>query len=801
MSDLQLHFEQPDYQVPRAFFAYPSALFAGSEAIREAVEQINKSHLVSIQTWEDLQVTGKNIIQEICRAIDSAQIFCADLTSLNPNVMFELGYAVGRNKRIWLIFDSSFVNFREQFEQFRLLTTTGYARYTNSDNIVAAFHKDKPYSNEETLFGQIIEPILSGVDEQLVLHLKARHDTNASIRISKDLLSSGIPIIVDDPKETSVQPIAWYGQKIYSSIGVVGHLQNPAREGTQLVNSKYAFVCGLGCGMGRPVLMLAEAEYVTPIDYRDLLYNYKSAIEASKYLKQWLAPIEKDYREKALQKDAHAGALRLRVDLRDFYVQIGEFLAENEPSTLENYYIETTPYREALAGSRQLFVGRKGTGKTANMLALASEIQTDRDNVVVILQPVGYEIESLVRLFKSYRERDTKGYVIESLWKFLLLTEIANATYSYIDQQPAWVQRGESEKTLMDLLDGNDGTLKGDFSVRLERSVAALLETGHSESVEQQRKGISEALHDGALGTLRAALGEVLSHKNRVAILVDNLDKAWIRNSDIEQMSEFLLGLFTAGGQLLTDFRRKDSRRKAVNCTAAIFLRADIFSKVLERAREPDKIVVTRLIWDDPEILSSIVERRFIAAHPKANSGAELWSRYFPDPVKGKSAKDYILSRILPRPRDVVYLVKTAISNAVNRSHQHVKPIDVTDAEYIYSRYAMESILVENSITIPQLEVVLYEFAGSPAVVTYAQLTSILEKSRIPQEKYEAVIQHLVWLSFLGLEIGRDEFVFSDDLKEYRKNFVLAQRIAGSPEQGRFRVHPAFCAFLEISEA
>jgi hypothetical protein len=259
--------------------------------------------------------------------------------------------------------------------------------------------------------------------------------------------------------------------------------------------------------------------------------------------------------------------------------------------------------------------------------------------------------------------------------------------------------------------------------------------------------------------------------------------------------------LFTAGGQLLTDFRRKDSRRKAVNCTAAIFLRADIFSRVLEIAREPDKIVVTRLTWDDPETLSSIVERRFVAAHPKANSGAELWSRYFPESVKGKPARDYILSRILPRPRDVVYLVKAAISNAVNRGHQHVRPADVTDAEYIYSRYAMESILVENSITVPQLELVLYEFAGSPSVVTQSQLVSLLGKSRIPSEKHEAVIQHLVWLSFLGLEIGRGEFVFSDDLKEYKKNFVLAERLAGSPDVRRFRVHPAFCAFLEISEA
>lgn len=744
----------------------------------------------------------KTIINEICLAIDSAQIFCADLTTLNPNVMFELGYAIGRNKRIWLIFDTSFTQQRADFDQLRLLTTTGYARYRSSDDIISAFHREEPYLDiEKTLFREVIEPVLSPVDEQLLLQLKARHDTNASIRISKDLLASGIPIITDDPKETAIQPISWYGQKIYSSIGVVAHLQNPAREGAKLVNSKYAFVCGLAHGMARPVLILAEAEYVTPIDFRELLFNYKSTNEAAKYLAQWVSPIEKDYREKTVQKDPRAGTLRLRVDLRDFYVQIGEFLAENEPNTLQNYYIDTTAYNEALAGSRQIFVGRKGTGKTANMLALSSHLQRDKDNIVVPLQPLGYEIESLLRLFRSYRERDTKGYVIESLWKFLLLTEIANSTYTYIEERPAWIERTATERELIDLLDANDGVLKGDFSVRLERSVAALLEAKPSDSVEQWRRGISESLHEGAIKTLRSALGEILSSKNRVALLVDNLDKAWIKNTDVNEMSEFLLGLFSAGSQLLTDFRRSDSRRRAVNCTAAIFLRADIFNKVLELAREPDKIVVTRLVWDDPEMLSGVVERRFLAAHPKANSGSELWSKYFPETVMSRPSKEYILSRILPRPRDIVYLVKAAISNAVNRGHSHVEQKDITNAEYIYSKYAMDSILVENSITVPQLESVLYEFAGRSSIVAEDELATILSAARIEGDKQAAVTEHLIWLSFLGLEIKKDEFVFSDDPGEYRKNYVLAQRITENSGKKRFRVHPAFRAYLEIQDS
>jgi hypothetical protein len=799
--DSQMALGVTEHKPPRAYFAYPSQPSAQSEAIKTAATEINKTYVASVRTWEEMSVTGKNIMREICREIDGALIFCADLTGLNPNVLFELGYAIARDRRIWLIFDTSFTELRKQFDQLQLLTTTGYAQYANSEDIVRAFLKDAPYGNlENTIFRQSIQPTLSSVEGEILLYLKSRHDTNASIRISKCLNDSDAPLIMDDPKESGVQPLSWYGQKTCSSVGVIAHFLSPAREGSQITNAKYAFVSGLAHGFGKPLLMIAEADYISPLDYRDLLFNYKTAHEAVQYVQHWLAPIERAYRERVVKRDQYTGALRLKIELRDFYVQIGEYIAENETNALEHYYIETTAYREALAGTRRVFVGRKGTGKTANLVALASELGKGRNNVVCELQPVGYEIESLVKLFNLYREQDTKGYVIESLWKFLLLTELANAAAAHIEAQPLWVEREREETRLLELLEQEAAILRGDFSVRLERCVSALLRTDQTTSVEQQRKGISEALHETAVKTLRAALGDALSKKDRVAILIDNLDKAWIKQADISQLSEFLLGLFSAGNQLLNDFSRKDSRRKAVNCTAAIFLRSDIFNYIIERAREPDKIAVTRLAWDDPEMLMQVAERRFLAAHPEAGNGGELWSRYFSPTVKGIAARKYIASRILPRPRDIVYMVKSAISVAVNRGHDLIEEADVLGAEYEYSRYAMDSIMVENSVTLPQLEIVLYEFAGSPVIVTEQEVKVILSKASIPADNHTSVIEHLIGLSFLGMEVDRDQFVFSDEPREFKKNSVLANKLAEDQLVRRYQIHPAFRAYLEIRE-
>ena len=96
----QLLIQDGAYAVPRAFFAYPPQPYAQAETVKEAAAKINGTRVVSLRTWEDMSVAGKNVMAEICREINEAEIFCADITGLNPNVMFELGYAIARDKRI-----------------------------------------------------------------------------------------------------------------------------------------------------------------------------------------------------------------------------------------------------------------------------------------------------------------------------------------------------------------------------------------------------------------------------------------------------------------------------------------------------------------------------------------------------------------------------------------------------------------------------------------------------------------------------------------------------------------------------
>ncbi len=277
--------------IPKAFFAYPSSIPTLKEAIHEAVPELNEEGQVKIRTWEQCNIGGKFVIDTICNAIDESELFLADLTGLNANVMFELGYAIAGGKRIWLILDDTYTKEKYMFEQLKILTTVGYVSCCNSQNIVSGFYKDKPFADiENTIFRAPTEPNLKPGD---IFFLKSQHENQASLNMS-NLLQERFPkkITVDSLNKPAVQSLADYGNLAFSCSGLVCHFTNPAREDAFLQTARHALICGMAHGFEKPLLMLAEGEFSSPIDYRDFLKHYNTAPQALGYLKEWLPRVE-----------------------------------------------------------------------------------------------------------------------------------------------------------------------------------------------------------------------------------------------------------------------------------------------------------------------------------------------------------------------------------------------------------------------------------------------------------------------------------------------------------------------------
>ena len=781
----------------KAFFAYPSSRPTLKESIQEAVHELNAAGQVNIRTWEKCNTSGKFIIDTICQAIDEAELFFADLTGFNANVMFELGYAIARKKRIWLIFDTTYKEGKNMFSQLKVLTTVGHVPCCNSRDIVSGFYQNNPVEDiENTIFHTAIESSLKPGGYHSILYLKSQHENQAAMRMS-NLLQKRLPkkIIVDDPRESTVQSLTWYASRVFGCHGLVCHFTDPEREGAYLQTARHALVCGMAHGSGIPLLMLAEGEFLAPIDYRDYLKHYDTALDALSYLEEWLPPVEQDLKANEEATRAPRSTVKLERDLKN--LRFGEYIAENEVESLVGeYFIQTAAYDHAVKGNQTLFVGRKGSGKTANLMKLEDELSRNQQNLVCVIKPQSYQMQGIVDRLKQYQHRDVKGNAIASLWKFLLFTEIANTAFDNLKNSLSG-PIDDVEESFFEFVEKNEEIICKDFSTRLETCVQAMGESNDADS----SLSVSETLHSGILRQLRLELGKFLSKKQRVAILVDNLDQAWERQNDIKALSEILWGLLEVAKQLPVELQKQDSRKQSIQLSLAIFLRSDIFYRIREVAHEPDKMPYSLLSWDDAELLCRVIEERFSSSFAPPLNSDVLWQEYFCPTVNGVPTREYITEAILKRPRDIIFLVNEAVTTAINRKHTQIEENDILDAEKQYSQYVFESVKIENTLPDINLEDVIFEFVEMPTILPKSEVSGTLQSAGISEEMIERAIDVLHDLTFLGLEVEKDRFVFSDAPEASRKNKTLARRFARkNGQEGRFQIHKAFRAFLETEE-
>jgi hypothetical protein len=709
--------------------------------------------------------------------------------------MFELGYAIGRNKHVWLVQDRTLTTSLEGFKKLRVLSTIGYCEYEGVHEIVAAYLRERPHERTD---GTLLEGLLPSIAAATpsLLYLKSMHDTTPSIRISERVGEAPLAVIVDDPRESPYQTLAWYAENSYRSEAVICHFTDPQRKDADLRNARCALVAGMAAGMGKNVLMLCEGDFLAPLDYRDLLYQYSTARAAERHLDSWLAPREEQWRERSHEIAQHQSHLQLQAELKG--LKLGDHLAENEAEALvDGYFTDTNAYRQAREGVQTVFVGRKGAGKSANFLQLSADLRADRRNVVAIVKPVAYDLHGLIALLGRFREKAAKGFALESIWKFLLYSEIGHAIANGLREldQAAHL---DSEVRFLKFYENNCGILEGDFSLRLERCVTGL-EFHNAESqgkLEEQQRSISELLHMDVLPELRDLLVDAMLSRSRerVAILVDNLDKSWDLDSDLTLTSEFLLGLLTATNRVRTEISRKSD--SAIRFTAAVFLRTDIFDRVKAAAREPDKLGITRMTWDEPALLN-LIQTRYLSSHPNSVP-TDLWSRFFCDRVDGLSTQEFLVNSVLPRPRDLIYLVNAAIAAAVNRGHGKVEPEDIKSGLAEYSEFVFESFLIENPLSELPLENILFEFIGCPKFMRYEFVEGILAKAGVKPKRVPEVIDFLRRYSFLGIEARPGDFRYADRPSDVLRLERLAR--ATSPDGSvRYTIHPAFVSFLGVT--
>src|SRR5258708_16202820 len=132
---------------PVVFVAYSSQPPQVGTPIDAAVSLCNRSDLPFLaESWRQIDIPGRFIIEGILDNIQKAHFVVADITRLNFNVTFEVGYALGRGKRVVLVLDRAAEPETKDVMQLGIFDTLGYSQYSNAQelfsimkNVVATF--------------------------------------------------------------------------------------------------------------------------------------------------------------------------------------------------------------------------------------------------------------------------------------------------------------------------------------------------------------------------------------------------------------------------------------------------------------------------------------------------------------------------------------------------------------------------------------------------------------------------------------------------------------------------------------
>ena len=693
------------------FFAYASEPQRRADAIRGAIERIQDGSALGckIMDWIDLPIEGKVIFCVICEAIRNARCVATDITGLNFNVLFELGFAIGAGKAIWPLVEGSADN--RQYKTFDTLTTVGHSRYTNSKSIANKLSKKKPWTRRAHLPTPSLMASKPTRTARQILYLRGPSEDEASLRVEEMLENSGLNVITDDPSEVAFQPISWYLARLETCFAVLIELGGQTGHLESLHIAKCALVAGVSVACGRRLLMLGEDGDRGPIDYRDLLRSYKNAAAAAAITNRWLAPLPGEIRE--LEQIARAditSAPSQAVPLLK-KIHVGDYVAENELSDLAAYFVETAEFEDALAGTFKVFVGRKGTGKSAVTHMAADRIRENGSNLVRIIAPKGYELTQILKLVREF-DLSTRNRFVEGLWKYLLSTEALMAIWDDLKDKPPDASWSAAEASVRDQVSALPDLMNLSFASRIIQALQR-----QRQSIDENGR-VSEAtilgrLQSRELQNLRDVIcGYLSSEQRELTLLLDDMVPGWESAEQRGELSALLLSMVTASRDLWRDWEYRMARAGCRAPSVLLFLRSDIFASMLQESDEPDKVDHRTVYWEDADALLNLLNMRIEASLSEDLDGVLNWNDLLEPEFSYDAMKQLIAGSILGRPRDIIYYFGRVFFNANRRRATRLAKRDFDAALRDYSEYALQALSAEWSPHIPDIADSLLEFWG-----------------------------------------------------------------------------------------
>ncbi|MBZ5589707.1 MAG: hypothetical protein LAO05_14210 [Acidobacteriia bacterium] len=755
--------------------SHPPQIAATIEA---AVERLRATRSESNwRTWKDLPISGRIIFCEICKAARFATSIVADVTTLNFNLLFEIGFSIGLGRPVLLVRDTSYMASKRDFDELGVLDTIGYLDFANSEQLSDRLNLALP--------GQPIpRPPVRLFSETPLYVLKGPVNTDGAVKLLSTLKKSALRFRTYDAVETPRLSLFEARRQVSGSVGIVAHLLSPERRGALVHNALCALLAGVAMAEQKVVVMLQEEAIDQPLDYRDVVQSYAIPDHIPALLERSIRLVVQQ-----LQKPVESSVVLPEGVLEK--LDLGDPAAENEIGGLREYFVQTGQFQGARHGHSRLVVGRKGTGKTALFYAVRASVGRGHSNLVLDLRPEGHQFLKLRETVLGALSPGVQEHTMTAFWTFILLAEIAHKIIwderAFSQRDPERFERWRAIERIYGVL-GLD--VEDDLSQRLLKQVDRIEVEFAAKGAVGPRDRVTDIIFKGDIRSLEAALSAYLQEKEAVWLLIDNLDKGWPTRGTKATDIVILRALLEAARKLQQQFEVR-----SVELRCLVFLRTDVYEHLVQETPDKGKDSAIRLDWDDPQVFEEIVRKRVAASTALTGQFREIWPRLFDSHIGAEDSFRFMLERTLMRPRDILQFLQRAIEVAVNRSHNRVTESDIRQAEQSYSEDLLLTTAFEIADTQPSLDGVVFAFRGVPKVMSRGDLERVLNSAGVPEDSWAQVIELLAWFGFLGVtDSDADAAQYSYEVR-YNVDRLLHRFRSGT---ARAAIHPGYRAALEI---
>jgi hypothetical protein len=766
--------------------AYPSKPDGIGNTLRSTLEILRLEGLgQSLTTWEENDIPGRFVIDPILSQIDAGNILIADITRLNFNVTFEIGYAIGRRKRVALIKNSSLTGSDELIRQVGIFDTLGYQQYSNSGHLA---HFLRTLTDLTPLL--ISETINTAAPVYLLL---PRVKTDIEIRTIARIKKARLFFRAFDPEEEPRLSGADAIENVAQSHGVLTHLLPKDRVDATVHNFRAAFVSGLALGLEKELLILQYGDDPVPLDYQDLVKAFRFPNQIDEAIALFSPAISARFQSAAPTFISEPQTLLERLTL-------GASSAENELQELGYYFLETDEFHRAMRGEIKIVAGRKGSGKTALFAQIRDNVRADKTNVVLDLKPAGFQLLKFKERVLDYLEEGTKEHTVTAFWEYLLLLEICQ---KLLAKDRALHMRDQrlyaSYRKLADTYYQDDFISEGDFAERMLKLKDRIADDFGATLKDERQKQvlesgeITELLYKHDVAALRGDVIEYLKFKDSLWILFDNLDKGWPPHGIQPEDVLTLRCLMDAMNKI-----QRELRRENIKCYGVVFIRNDVYELLVANTPDRGKVPSVVLDWTDADLLRELLRRRFLYADglDQELSFETIWASISTSHVRGEESSQYLIDRCLMRPRALIELVRYCRSHAINLRHERIEVVDIEKGEEAYSSDLLTAIDFEISDILPAGSNILYEFIEAPARMAGSAASEILSK-KLGKLEWQSVLDLLLWYGFFGLvrEDGGEAYIYSVKY-DFRKLRAMIDK--KGLENLTLTINPAFWRALEV---